>query len=643
MATDISSYGEALAVARAAAAKAAQLLLAECRRPGGPRGGGSKCPADDETEQGVREALTTAFPGWGYRGEETGSSPLAADERHVWVVDPNDGTSAMLKGYRGHAVSIALLRDGVPVLGVVRAVDAPDDDGDEFAWAEGCGPLLRNGQPLPPPTWPSAPGPYDIAQLSQGVDRHPHGNFPPTGPGRFIGVASIAYRLALVAAGEGVGAVSLNSPGDWDYAGGHALVRAVGGVLLNERGQPVQYTREGHSHTQYCFGGAPEVAKALAAHDWSVVLGAGYGDAAPLPGYEAVRLKPTELCHHIGRLRRAQGCLLGQIAGDSLGSLVEFQSPSQIEARYPGGPRLLENGGCWNTLAGQPTDDSELALVLARTLARTGAYDADTVAAAYARWYHGWVAADQTTPNPATVQSWHTPFDVGNATGQALSPVTAAQVVGGGAAATAEAHANLASRANGALMRVSPLGIWGWNADASALADAARADARLTHPHPVCQECSAIYVVAIAHAIATGANPQAVYAFAKGWAEQHCHEPVVLAWLAAAEAEPPADVLHQQGWVRHAFHNAFYQLLHAPSFEVGVVDTVRRGGDTDTNGAIAGALLGAVYGRSHIPVQWRQMVRSCRPSPDYALAQQPRAALYWPVDVEQLAERLLAH
>lgn len=94
--------------------------------------------------------------------------------------------------------------------------------------------------------------------------------------------------------------------------------------------------------------------------------------------------------------------------------------------------------------------------------------------------------------------------------------------------------------------------------------------------------------------------------------------------------------------MRHAFQNAFYQLLHAPSLEAGMVDTVCRGGDTDTNGAIAGALLGAVLGRAQIPAQWRQMIQSCRPAPTYPATSQPRPALYWPVDVEQLAERLLA-
>lgn len=81
------------------------------------------------------------------------------------------------------------------------------------------------------------------------------------------------------------------------------------------------------------------------------------------------------------------------------------------------------------------------------------------------------------------------------------------------------------------------------------------------------------------------------------------------------------------------------ELLHAPSLEEGVVRTVRRGGDTDTNAAIAGALLGAVHGRDAVPVQWRQMILSCRPVA--APAAHPRPLAYWPADVYELSERLL--
>ena len=76
-------------------------------------------------------------------------------------------------------------------------------------------------------------------------------------------------------------------------------------------------------------------------------------------------------------LSRAEGCLLGQIAGDSLGSLVEFQSPQQIRRNYPDGVRELSDGGTWGTIAGQPTDDSEMALMLARSIIQLRRYSAD--------------------------------------------------------------------------------------------------------------------------------------------------------------------------------------------------------------------------------------------------------------------------
>ena len=98
-------------------------------------------------------------------------------------------------------------------------------------------------------------------------------------------------------------------------------------------------------------------------------------------------MKKTEV-HSIdgGVLVRAQGCLLGQLAGDALGSLVEFRSEEEILREYPDGVRDLADGGTWNTIAGQPTDDSELALSLSRLLVRIGRYDATEARKAYVSW-----------------------------------------------------------------------------------------------------------------------------------------------------------------------------------------------------------------------------------------------------------------
>ena len=68
------------------------------------------------------------------------------------------------------------------------------------------------------------------------------------------------------------------------------------------------------------------------------------------------------------------------------------------------------------------------------------------------------------------------------------------------------------------------------------------------------------------------------------------------------------DILAQAGFVRVAFRLAFWELLHAPSFEAALIDVVNRGGDADTNGAITGALLGAHFGEEAIPQGWRAAV-----------------------------------
>jgi ADP-ribosylglycohydrolase len=83
-----------------------------------------------------------------------------------------------------------------------------------------------------------------------------------------------------------------------------------------------------------------------------------------------------------GKISRAQGCLLGQLAGDALGSLVEFQSADEIRRTYPNSVRELADGGTWNTIAGQPTDDSEMA----RMLVEQRKYDADQARQAYSFW-----------------------------------------------------------------------------------------------------------------------------------------------------------------------------------------------------------------------------------------------------------------
>lgn len=613
------SYGESLRVAVEAAQAAGAILRDDFLKPGGPIGHDGHADADVAAERLIRECLVTASPDWSYLGEET--DPVSGRERqHLWVVDPNDGTRAYLNGHRGSAVAIALLRDGVPVLGVVYAFAAPDNVGDLVAWAEGVGPLRRNGAAVERAPWAPTLTSETIVLVSQDADRAPAANLACVTPGRYLAVPSIAYRLALAAVGEGEVGVSLNAPISWDYAAGHALLRASGGALVNEAGRDVTYRSDGSSHTQACFGGAPALARALAARSWAGVFARDHRAAEP---YKLATPLRGAAMNDSGVLERAQGCLLGQLAGDAMGSMVEFQGAASIAARYPTGPRTIAPSPVFNTLAGQPTDDSELALALARAILHDGAFSEEGAAAAYGYW-----------------RGSH-PFDIGHTIGQATAAILTAGAHGESAAAAARRAASRSSESNGALMRQSVLAICGHTLDAAALDGLVRADTALTHPNRVCQDASAAFIVALAAVIGEGLDAEAAYARACKWNSAHGASPSVSQALAEARHGPP----HYEPNVGHviiALQNAFYQALHASSVEDGVAATVLGGGDTDTNAAIAGALLGALHGARAIPAQWRQAVLSCRPLEGASGVAQPRPHAFWPVDALVVAERLAA-
>lgn len=309
-----------------------------------------------------------------------------------------------------------------------------------------------------------------------------------------------------------------------------------------------------------------------------------------------------------GWLSRAQGCLLGQFCGDALGSQVEFRDAAWIRERYPDGVREMCDGGTFDTLAGQLTDDSEMALMLARSLVEQGGFDRQKVKRAYRSWYES------------------EPFDCGNTIRAAL-----------------EGRLDDTSEANGALMRISPLGIFGVRQLSSQVAEWARQDAGITHPSRVCLEANELFVVAISQAIMTGDDAGVVYAHTLGWAEGAGVSGSLLETVRLARHSPWDDKARHAGWVLVALQNALWQLLHASSFEDAVVGTISHGGDTDTNAAICGALYGAVCGCGGIPERWIRAVLDCRPEAGRPDVRHPRPKVFWAGDALDLAERLLRH
>jgi ADP-ribosylglycohydrolase len=311
------------------------------------------------------------------------------------------------------------------------------------------------------------------------------------------------------------------------------------------------------------------------------------------------------------RLAQARGTLWGQAVGDALGTTVEFMRAEDIAARYPRGVREVVGGGPFDVAPGQVTDDTELALCLARSLAAQGRFEEDDVA----RRYIAWCVAN--------------PPDVGGTTRRAFGrTVPPGQAV----AATVRARAFTDSQANGALMRVSPVGVLGWSAPPESLLELTAADTSLSHPHAVCVAASQVFTFAIAHALRTGETGAEVFDATLAFARltPSCGE--ALPTLELARHALPRDAFHQMGWVRHALQAAFHELRRGDAFEEALVRVIGLGGDTDTNGCITGALLGAVLGVEAIPPRWIERVKACEPD-------RPRE--FWCHDLDALAAALL--
>jgi ADP-ribosylglycohydrolase/fructose-1,6-bisphosphatase/inositol monophosphatase family enzyme len=560
-------------------------LAAEFLRPEGPRGRRGSAPVDHEMEERLRDKLQALVP-CPFVGEETGLMP-GPDQTSVWIVDPHDGTFEFTSGKRGSAVSVALIKNSIPVLGVVCSPLSPDRGRDTIAWAEDAGPLLRNGKPVNVDLSQRLLGAGEFVFATASSALRPGAWSRAVAPARYIAMPSIAYRLARIAAGDGVATVSTHGVNEYDIAAGMALLRGSGGVALDAQGKEITLTGELERRVSGCFAGAPAAAAQLARHDWTSL------ENEPALKPRVTLGFPRKASEAV--LAHAQGCLLGQVIGDSLGSLVEFKAAAEIARLFPQGVRALADGGVFHTIAGQPTDDSEMALALARCLVADKAFVPQKVLDAYRAWL---------TSRPP---------DIGATTERGLLGMHTTE-----------------SESNGSLMRVSPIGVWAAG-DPARAARIAREDSALTHKNPLCVEACAAYAAAIAVGL-VGQGRSAMREAALANCTGRVRE-------ALASGKPPADYFTHMGWVLVSLQNAFFHLENS-SFEEALVATVSAGGDTDTNAAICGALLGAALGRSAIPPRWILPVLACRSTID-AGAPRPRPAAYWPDDILELAEALV--
>jgi len=262
-------------------------------------------------------------------------------------------------------------------------------------------------------------------------------------------------------------------------------------------------------------------------------------------------------------LTRARGALLGLVVGNQLGVPTEgLGTAAAIREAFPQGVRDLAPPP-----KGSPfDDDAAMTLLLAESLAEKGDFDANDVAERWVKWMKRDGRGIGLTTQRALrlIERGTEPFEAGRLTRA------------GGAAAS-----------NGAVMRCIPADArctWG----AAAVNLAAR---ELLHGNQH-------FVEEVLHRLQGGAPRALVEAIGRVPWEQ--------------ESDLPITAEGGSGYVVHCVEIAFWCAMHRPSLEAALISLAEAGGDTDTNAAVAGALLGARDGEAGIPPRWLEQLGHAR-------------------------------
>jgi ADP-ribosyl-[dinitrogen reductase] hydrolase len=276
----------------------------------------------------------------------------------------------------------------------------------------------------------------------------------------------------------------------------------------------------------------------------------------------------------------ARGVLLGLACGDALGRPVEFATASEITTEY-GRLDEMVGHGTWNQPAGMITDDTEQALCIARSLVEQQGFDPADVAERFVAWYES------------------DPFDIGRMTMRSLS-----RLKHGDAWDEAGQHVWEQSRegqnaGNGSVMRCPPLAI-PYATDREQLVEVSRQSSRITHADPRCTYGCGILNLTVAGLLD---DTEAPLRDALDYVDASAPDELVAALRPLAQGDTPGS-LETSGYVVHSLQTALHDGLYCDSVEEAIVTAVNRGGDTDTIGAIAGAIAGARFGASQLPNRW---------------------------------------
>jgi ADP-ribosyl-[dinitrogen reductase] hydrolase len=260
---------------------------------------------------------------------------------------------------------------------------------------------------------------------------------------------------------------------------------------------------------------------------------------------------------------RALGAYLGLAVGDALGATVEFLTAREIKAQF-GVHKDMTGGGWLRLKPGQITDDTEMSLYLGQAIVGGNGWNLTAVADAFAAWLKA------------------KPVDVGATCRRGIRRYMLQ--------GTLESPLSDTDGGNGAAMRNLPTALFTLGDDA-AFARCSLEQAHITHHHEFSD----------AGTLALGRMVQTLIA---GGGVKDCRP--IANRLIEAHRQFKFDPYPKRasGYIVDTVQTVLHHFFYTDNFEDCVVETVNRGEDADTTGALAGMLAGALYGAQAIPKRW---------------------------------------
>jgi myo-inositol-1(or 4)-monophosphatase len=191
--------------------------------------------ADFEADAKIKEMLRGGFPEYGWLSEETADSSERLSRDRVWIVDPLDGTKEFIKGIPEFVVAIALAEKGAAILGVTYNPIKHE----MFYGARGTGVRLDAHAVHVTHTRVLAHATIlaSRSETSRGEWKAYDGQVT-VNP-----IGSVAYKLALVAAGRADATFTRTPKSEWDIASGAALIVEAGGRITDIDGGEMRFNK----------------------------------------------------------------------------------------------------------------------------------------------------------------------------------------------------------------------------------------------------------------------------------------------------------------------------------------------------------------------------------------------------------------